>query len=197
MFMWIKPPSTSPPQPEVCPGTFYLTAFLYFLFVSPISLLHRKLSWAMINALGALAIAFTHNCHVTWCISLCSWRSIIMWLEKHTSNKVFSIVLYHQAIAFAAWSMTVGGRVRLSPRAPWILRNSLVHCSCATESDGIMESMSGWVPGTWNLWMNTDCHARWDQLLGVIICSTQFTSVALFEVCIIMHWTWKNLNPSP
>jgi hypothetical protein len=98
--------------------------------------------------------------------------------EAHKQQSV-SIVLYHQAIASAAWLMTVGGRVRLSPRAPWILRNSLVRCSCATESDGIMESTSGWVPGTWNLWMNTDCHARWDLLLGVTICSTRFTSVAL------------------
>lgn len=27
-----------------------------------------------------------------------------------------------------------------------------------------MGSMSGWVHGTWNLWMIIDCHVRWDDL---------------------------------
>ena len=107
-------------------------------------------------------------------------HNYIIW-EANKRN--ISILLYHQAIAFAAWSMTVGGRVRLNPRELWILQNSLVHCSCATESDGIMESTSGWVPGTWNLWMNTDCHARWELLLGVVNCLLQMAQVC----CIVWN----------
>ena len=122
-------------------------------------------------------------------------HNYVTW-EAHKQESL-SIVLYHQAIASAAWLMTVGGRVRLSLRAPWTLRNSLVHCSCATESDGIMESMSGWVPGTWNLWMNTDCHARWDQLLSVVSCSTQFTLLHCLKyvsLCIKLVSIWTPVH---